>query len=247
MEQQIEHLMDMNQALQAWDLVKDTNDPLKDRVWLKVKHAFDDKAYREYYMNDLREIPIAEEVAYDVTKHDARFRWLMPKLMKLFPKSVLDIGCADGYLGLTLGRWGIPSVGINLHLPSVELARTRAVANHLPAKFEHMDFRDYNKQHQVVVFFEILEHLPDPEKALEKAYSLVEDGGRLYISTPRTDHIGIELHLMDQGREGWDDGKPAGHLKLFSEEEFKELLKPYKCTDYYVDEERSMECEISKE
>lgn len=246
MDKQIEHLMDMNQALQAWDLIKDTNHPLKDRVWLKVKHAFDDKAYREYYENDLREIPIREEVAYDVTKHDARFRWLMPKLMKLFPKSVLDIGCADGYLGLTLGRWGIPSVGINLHLPSVELARKRAVANNLPAKFEHMDFRDYNKQHQVVVFFEILEHLPDPIKAIEKAYSLVKDGGRLYISTPRTDHIGIEMHLADQGREGWDDGKPAGHLKLFSEEEFKELLKPYKVIDFHVDEEKSMEVEIQK-
>ena len=248
MEQQIEHLMDMNQALKAWDLVKDTDHPLKDRVWLKVKHAFDDKAYKDYYMNDLREYPIKEEIAYDVTKHDARFRWLLPKLMKLFPKSVLDIGCADGYLGLTLGRWGIPSVGLNLHLPSVELARGRAQVNHLPAKFEHMDFRDYDKQHEAVVFFEILEHLPDPEKAIAKAYSLVKDGGRLYISTPRAgDSLGIIGHLADENRESWDDGKPAGHIQLFTEEEFKELLKPYKVLEFFVDEERSMECEIIKE
>lgn len=244
---QIEHLMDQNQALQAWDLIKNTDHPLKDRVWLKVKHAFDDKAYREYYENDLREIPIREEVAYDVTKHDARFRWLMPKLMKLFPKSVLDIGCADGYLGLTLGRWGIPSVGINLHLPSVKLARQRAVANNLPAKFEHMDFRDYNKQHQAVVFFEILEHLPDPVKALEKAYSLVEDGGRLYVSTPMAEkHIGIALHLADAGRDSWMDDKPAGHLQLFTEKEFKDLLKPFNVIDFAVDNEFSMEAEIEK-
>lgn len=244
--QQIEHLMDMNQALQAWELIKDTDNPLKDRVWLKVKHAFDNNAYRAYYENDLREIPIREDIAYDVTKHDARFRWLMPKLMKLFPKSVLDIGCADGYLGLTLGRWGIPSVGINLYKPSIDLATQRATVNHLPAKFEHMDFRDYNKQHQIVVFFEILEHMPDPTKAIEKAYSLVEDGGRLYISTPRTDHIGIENHLADVDRESWNDGKPSGHLQLFSEEAFKDLLKPYQVVDFNVDEERSMEAEIQK-
>lgn len=246
--QQIEHLMDMNQALQAWDLVKNTDHPLKDRVWLKVKHAFDDKAYRDYYENDLREIPIAEEVAYDVMKHDARFRWLMPKLMQLMPKSVLDIGCADGYLGLSLGRWGIPSVGLNLHLPSIQLARQRAAVNHLPAKFEHMDFRDYTKQHQVVVFFEILEHLYDQKAAIEKAYSLVEPGGRLYISTPMANkHLGIAMHLADPNREPWDaDDKPAGHLRLLTEQEFKDLLIPYNLTEFHVDEEFSMEAEVTK-
>lgn len=246
--QQVEHFMDQNQALAAWDLVKDTNDPLKEKVWAKVKHAFDDKAYKDYYMNDLREDPVREELAYDVTKHDARFRWLMPKLMQLFPKSVLDIGCADGYLGLTLGRWGIPSVGLNLYLPSIKIARERAYMNHLPAKFEAMDFRDYNKQHEAVVFFEILEHLPAPVLAIEKAYSLVKDGGRLYISTPRIDHIGIEGHLADENREPWDaDDKPAGHLRLFTELEFKDLLKPYKVVEFHLDRERSMECEIIKE
>ena len=247
LEEQIEFEMDNNQALRAWDLIKDVDVPLRERVWLKVKHAFNDADYREYYENDLREDPVREEIAYDVLKHDARFRWLMPKLMKLMPSSVLDIGCADGYLGLTLGRWGIPSVGINLHLPSIELARRRAEVNHLPAKFEHMDFRDYNKPHHMVVFFEILEHVPDPAKAIEKAYSLVKEGGRLYISTPRTDHIGVELHMRDPKAESWDDAMPAGHLQLFTEEEFKDLLKPYKVIDFFVDEERSMECEILKE
>lgn len=249
MEQQINILMDNNQALKAWNLVKDTNDPLKERVWQKVKHAFDDKAYKDYYMNDLREIPVPEDIAYDVTKHDSRFRWLLPKLMEFFPKSILDIGCADGYLGLTLGRWGIPSVGINLHLPSIELARHRAELNHIPAKFVHGDFRDYQTQHDAVVFFEILEHLPDPVSAIEKAFSLVKPGGRLYISTPRAgDSLGVLSHIADENREPWDiDDKPAGHLQLFTEEEFKKLLKPYKVLEFYIDAERSMECEISKE
>lgn len=247
MQQQIEHLMDQNQALAAWNLIKDSDSPLKDRVWLKVKHAFDDKAYKYYYMNDLIEFPVIDELVYDATKHSPRYGWLIPKLMTLMPKSVLDIGCADGYLGLTLGRWGIPSTGINLYLPSVELARNRAGVNHLPAKFEHMDFRDYTKQHKAVVFFEILEHLPNPAEAIGKAYSLVKDGGRLYISTPRADHIGIEQHIADPDHKSWDDGKPAGHIQLFTEEEFKELLKPYKVIDFHVDEERSMECEIIKE
>ena len=246
-EEQIEHLMDMNQALQAWDLVKDINHPLKDRVWLKVRHAFDADLYRKYYTDDLSEFPVREDIVYDVTKHDARFGWLLPRLFKLWPNSVLDIGCADGYLGLTLGRWGIRSVGLNLYKPSIDLAKKRADLNRLPAKFLQQDFRDYNEKHDAVVFFEILEHLPNPKEALEKAYSLVKDGGHLYISTPMADkHIGISAHLKDKNRESWNDGKPSGHIQLFTEDEFKTLLKPYNLLDYYVDEEFSMEAEVQK-
>lgn len=245
---EVEHLMDYNQALKAWDLVKDTDHPLKEKVWAKVKHAFDDQAYRDYYMNDLREYPMKNEIAFDCTKHDERFRWLMPKLMDFFPSSVLDIGCADGYLGLTLGQHGIKSTGLNLYKPSVDLANERAAQNRLPAKFLHIDFRDYEQQHEAVVFFEILEHLPDPEKAIAKAYSLVKSGGRLYISTPVAEkHVGIRNHLAEIDRDSWDaDDKPAGHLQLFTEDEFKALLKPYKLVDYYVDETFSQEAEIQK-
>ena len=241
--------MDMNQALKAWDLVKESEDAdLKQKVWFKVKHAFNDEDYKAYYMNDLREYPMRDEIAFDCMKHDARFRWLMPKLMDQFPKSVLDIGCADGYLGLTLGRYGIKSVGLNLYGPSVNLANERASQNHLPARFKQMDYRDYKEQHEAVVFFEILEHLPDPERAIAKAYELTRDGGRLYISTPVAEkHIGIAGHLADKTREAWDaDDKPAGHLQLFTEEEFKDLLKPYNLVDYYIDEEFSQEAMIQK-
>jgi len=246
--EQVDEKMDQNQALKAWDLVKDTDDgELKTAVWAKVRHAFDEKVYREYYEKELIEYPVPSEIVFDCTQLNPRFQWLLPKLIQSGASSVLDIGCADGYLGLTLGKWGIPSVGLNLYEPSVKLARMRAQMNHTPAKFEHMDFRDYTEKHDAVVFFEILEHLPDPAKAIEKAYSLVKDGGRLYISTPIAEkHKGIAEHLAEKDRKSWDDGKISGHLFLLSEQELKDLLKPYHINEFHIDDEYCQQVEIQK-
>lgn len=249
LQDKVDTLMDENQPLKAWELVKDADDyELKTKVWNKVKHAFDTKAYRDYYMKDLSEHPVSDEIAIDATKHDARFRWLLPKLMELNPKSVLDIGCADGYLGLTLGRWGTKCVGINLYLPSIIVARQRAELYHVPAQFVHGDFMEYQTQHEAVVFFEILEHTPDPARAIAKAYDLVKEGGRLYISTPRAgDSIGVKMHLADETRERWDvDDKPAGHLRLFTEDEMRHLVMGYKVVNFDVDEDKSFCVEIVK-
>ena len=87
LEKQVDDLMEDNQALKAWTLVKDTDSPLKDRVWLRVKHAFDPQAYKEYYEKDLIENPVPEEIALDCTKLAPRFAWVVPKIMALYEKT----------------------------------------------------------------------------------------------------------------------------------------------------------------
>ena len=94
---------------------------------------------------------------------------------------------------------------------------------------------------------EVLEHMAIPEEGMAKAYQLAKPGASIYLSTPRDDHVGIEKHLEEVGRESWDDGKPAGHLRLFTEEEFKNMLKPYKVEQFLVDENKNMCVEIIKE
>src|SRR3990167_134558 len=124
---QVEELMEDNQALKAWALVKDTDSPLKDRVWLRVKHAFDPQAYKEYYEKDLTENPVSEEIALDCTKLAPRFAWVVPKIIANNPDTLIDLGSADGYLCLTLANRGVQCVGVNLYKPSVDLANERAL------------------------------------------------------------------------------------------------------------------------
>jgi 2-polyprenyl-3-methyl-5-hydroxy-6-metoxy-1,4-benzoquinol methylase len=247
LELDVERLMEDNQSLKAWDLVKDTNYEIKDRVWLRVKHAFNPEDYKKYYSELLNEQPYPEEVALDCTLLGPRFKWLIEKIDAQKPKTALDLGCADGYTCLTLARKGIEAKGINLYAPSVLAARERASKFKLPATFEVKNLFDVKDKAEAVILFEVLEHLPDPQKAIDHCMGLVKPGGRFYLSTPSTDHIGIEQHKREVGHKAWDaDLSPTGHLRVFTLDEIKQLFKGYKVEEIGMDSDRSIIVEASK-
>jgi len=119
---------------------------------------------------------------------------------------ILDVGCGDGVIASL-----IPShhqfFGIDLALSRVkgcQLAlgtsgRDFAVADaqYLPCPEEHFD---------LVIFSEIIEHLPNPGGALAEVGRVLKHGGRVLISTPSAIH-----HLRGIGElYGYQ------HLQLFS-------------------------------
>ncbi len=243
---EVEALMEDNQALKAWGLVKDTKDPIKDSVWEKVKHAFNEDEYTKFYSQDLTENPFPEELVLDCTKLYPRFAYVVPKIESFSPKKVIDLGCADGALCLTLAKDGIECVGINLYKPSVDLANMRANKNRLKASFYCNDIFNVAGKYDVAVMMEVLEHLPDPQKGVDHTMELLEEGGHAFFSTPGINHLGIKQHKEEVGHANWDDGKPSGHLRIFTEEEFKNLFKNYKIVDFHTDEEGCMIAEVIK-
>lgn len=245
LDRRVNELMEDNQALKAWELVKDTDYEKKDILWERVRHAFEPEVYKKYYEESLIEEPVSEEIALDCTKLAPRFAIMVPKIVDRKPKTVLDLGCADGYLCLTLAKHGIKTTGINLYNPSVKIANERANKHKIDASFYQGDIFECKKKADVVVMMEVLEHLPDPQKGVDHAMSLLNKDGYAYFSTPRTDHIGVEMHKNEQGkRNWWDDVEPAGHLRLFTEEEFKKLFDKYTLVDFVVDNDRCMLAEV---
>lgn len=241
---EVDALMEDNQALKAWDLVKDTDSPLKERVWLRVKHAFNDKEYKDYYQNKLIENPMPEDIALDCTQFSARFRWVVDELKRTDYKTILDVGCADGYLCLTLAKLGYDCTGVNLYEPSVKLARERAEKNKLDCKFLCGDLFEVKGEYDAVVLLEVLEHLPDPQKAIDYCMSLTK--GSLYISTPSPESKGIKLHKEEVGHASWDDGTPSGHLRIFTDKELLELCKNYQVEKILIDPEGNYLLEVKK-
>lgn len=245
-EEQVQKLMDENQALKAWELVKDTDGDLKNKVWEKVKHAFDKEVYKKYYSEDLIENALPMELALNCEGMADRFAWVIKSIKDKSQRFICDLGCADGYVSLTLARYGNICIGVNLYKKSVDLANYRAIVADLPAHFVCEDIFDHVGKYDAVVLMEVLEHLPDPKAGIEKGLSLLREGGSLYLSTPRDDHVGVEQHLKEKDRKNWDDGSPAGHLRLFTEPEFRDLLKDYKIVQFVVDGERCMLVELTR-
>lgn len=245
---EVEKLLEDNQPLKAWDLVKDTDWPKKDRLWLRVKHAFNKEDYIKYYSQDLVEEPIREEYSTQAEKVFPRFAWLVKNIEEKKPKSVVDLGCADGYLPLTLAKRGIPSVGVNLYKPSVDLANKRAEKFKLPAKFITGDLMDYKDKHDGVVLSEVLEHVPNPQEVVDHCMSLLNEGGSFYLTTPSPSHLGIKVHKerANKSQGDWDDGSPSGHLRVFTDKDLQELLKGYTIKQMMIDEQGCYLVEVIK-
>lgn len=249
LDKQVNELMDNNQPLDAWELVKDTDYPKKDKVYAKVRHAFEPEVYKKFYTEDLDEKPVSEEIALDCTKLAPRFKWVVEEIERK-GGNVVDIGCADGYLCLTLAKKGFVCVGVNPYKPSIDVAEARAEKFKLNVSFVNTDLEDWADTPYVydnVVMFEVLEHLPDPKKAIDLCIYLLNKGGSFYLSTPSPEHVGIQQHKDEPNHKRWDeDGTPSGHLKLYNEQELRELLKGYNIKQMKLDSEKCWLVEVTK-
>nr|WP_281728249.1 class I SAM-dependent methyltransferase [Cellulomonas denverensis] len=117
--------------------------------------------------------------------------------------TVLDVGCASGYLGRGLQQLrGCRVSGVEIDPEDAEKAR---------ADLDRVEVANLNDtllddlfdpgSFDVVVFGDVLEHVLDPARAVRSATRLLRPGGRIVISVPNVAHGSVRLALL-QGR--WD-------------------------------------------
>jgi len=118
-------------------------------------------------------------------------------------KRVLDAGCGSGYGSYFLASNGAMSVlAVDISDEAIiEATRSYQLAN---LHFERRDVQTLtdealSAQFDVVVNFEVLAHLPDPEKFIRGVTTVLVQGGTLVTSTPNgelvdTDQYGRPLY-----------------------------------------------------
>ena len=124
----------------------------------------------------------------------------------------LDVGCGGGLLSEALAREGANVTAIDLAPAVLDVARL-----HLHESGVRVDYREIAVEElaaekpgafDVVTCMEMLEHVPDPASVIRACATLLEPGGRLFLSTlNRTPFafgaaiLGAEylLHLLPRG------------------------------------------------
>lgn len=131
-------------------------------------------------------------------------------------RKLLDVGCGDGQLLRTAEGEDWNASGIDLSSGAIALCQRQG----LPAsKTDFFDAALDAKRFDVVVMSELLEHVPSPQRFLQRAESLLEERGVLYLTTP---NFGSLARRMLGGK--WSIIHPE-HIGYFERDSLRNMLR----------------------
>lgn len=160
------------------------------------------------------------------------FKKRLQKIFKLTPKTkiknTLEIGCAYGFFAELIKKelqQQTKYIGYDIVPEAINYAQKKLGQN--------VFCKDYLKTNTTekytdVFMWDVIEHLPNPDKFLEKIYSETSQGGRIYITTGD-----IGRFIPRTQKANWRMIHPPSHLHYFSKQTLSLLLhqKGYKVID----------------
>jgi 2-polyprenyl-3-methyl-5-hydroxy-6-metoxy-1,4-benzoquinol methylase len=151
------------------------------------------------------------------------YSWLRNrKARRYFGNDVLDIGCGRG-LTIAFLPESTAYTGIDVSLPAIERLRglypayefiEHDVNGGLPASLKDFD---------TVIMLAVIEHLTEPQYALEQCREHLRCGGRIVITTPTP--CGDMLHGLLQRISLANPGTDQSHVNVYSPGELTDLVR----------------------
>jgi SAM-dependent methyltransferase len=153
-----------------------------------------------------RLVPDAQHGELVHAEHLARYRLAA----QLAPgRRVLDVACGEGYGSALMAAAGARSVvGVDLDEVTVEHARTRHGIEAVAGDVRSLPFDD--GAFDLVVSFETIEHVEEPERALDELARVLAPDGLVVVSTPNSRQSLVENEF---------------HVREFDHAEFMKLLE----------------------
>lgn len=139
---------------------------------------------------------------------------------------VLDVGCGNGYLLEVAISRGWSARGYD-----VDEKSTQAVSVRLGVEVDHGDFISGNlgDGYDLVIMYQVLEHLKDPNKYLRKIHSILKTDGYLFVAVPNIKSLSnrLKYYLEQKGLRRKNIGKyydSVHHVLYFEPQTLAALL-----------------------
>ena len=172
--------------------------------------------YEKYHQN----IKLHKRV---ITPLDFTYRNTLEIINKYIPKkgNVLDIGSATGTISFYLGSKGLNVDGIELSQNAVFYANKNKEAFGIKnIHFYRTSIETYEstKKYDLILCFEVLEHIQDDISALKKIVKLMHNNSYLVLTVPSLNAPLYRLGLLNR----FD--KKVGHLRRYNLNNVKDLI-----------------------
>jgi 2-polyprenyl-3-methyl-5-hydroxy-6-metoxy-1,4-benzoquinol methylase len=131
------------------------------------------------------------------------------------PGRLLDIGCGNGEFLRFASGFGWTVVGVDVDEHAVFEARS----NGLDVRSGSIDAIESNEKFDFISLSHVIEHVHDPIALIQRCYTLLNDGGTLWMETPNIESFGYAVY-----KSVWRGLEPPRHLILFNQSSLNELL-----------------------
>lgn len=113
----------------------------------------------------------------------------------------VDAGCQHGYVTEFLRRNGVLAIGVDVDRG--QLKSTLVKDLYVVADIESLPFKDDSING--ILALEVLEHLPNPLKAIREFHRVLKRGGSFMITTPTptSPNAGNRGHVCVKSRKAW--------------------------------------------
>jgi 2-polyprenyl-3-methyl-5-hydroxy-6-metoxy-1,4-benzoquinol methylase len=140
--------------------------------------------------------------------------------------SVHEIGCGEGHILGMLARNGYQVRGCDISETSLAVAKAESERHGLNFPLQQKSIYDLdteNDRAETVLCCEVLEHLTDPDLALQKLIAITEKD--LVLSVPR-EPVWHMLN-MARGKYWYALGNTPGHYQHWTRKMFIDFIRPY--------------------
>lgn len=181
------------------------------------------------------EIPTADSVEVIYNDHYAGFRddpvfhrsavrvlaeHVRPRVAP--PGKLLDVGCGNGEFLAIARDAGYVVDGIDVSASAKQLCGRRGISVRVgdvraPSQFSA------DERFDIITFWDVIEHLPDPHGFLARARELLRPGGYVLVKTPRTSLASVRLSAAVPRLAGALIQTPA-HVQFFEKEGLAAML-----------------------
>ncbi len=129
------------------------------------------------------------------------------------PKTVMDVGCGEGWLTRALAHKGIDVLGVDVVPELLEAAKTKGGGRFKTIKYEDFSTKVPGEKFDVIVCNFSLLGKESVEHIFKEAHNIINDGGAFIVQT-----IHPVVACADEPyQDGWRAGSWAGFSEKFTD------------------------------